>query len=251
MIRTIRGWGAEGLEVWLGHLYDESVTEIKRLIRQEGLEYRVHADIRDINLTSSNPGIRAESLKQMLVAVETTATLEASVLTLHPGRLSSTKDRSDAFWPVLIEQMSVIAAKARQLGVIVGVENMERRSKEFVLAMDDIRKLLDGVDNPFMGHTLDVAHAHSVDNVLTFLSKVDYSRVVNVHISQASKQRMHLPMAEGDIAIKQAIREVSRNYCGLMVIESYKQGNESEQLKQNIAALQRIRSELANEGTGP
>jgi len=48
-IRTMKELGAEGIELWLGHLEQEPLPEIKKLLRAEGLDYRIHADIRDVN----------------------------------------------------------------------------------------------------------------------------------------------------------------------------------------------------------
>jgi len=45
----------------------------------------MHADMRDLNLTSSNSGIYRESLRQINKSITLAAAIEARVLTLAPG----------------------------------------------------------------------------------------------------------------------------------------------------------------------
>jgi sugar phosphate isomerase/epimerase len=50
-----------------------------------GLKRTVNSPSRDVNITSSNPGIRRESMQQSIEALEIAAQLEATVVTVHPG----------------------------------------------------------------------------------------------------------------------------------------------------------------------
>lgn len=49
------------------------------------LKRTVNSPSRDVNITSSNPGIRRESIQQSIEALEIAAQLEAIVVTVHPG----------------------------------------------------------------------------------------------------------------------------------------------------------------------
>jgi sugar phosphate isomerase/epimerase len=49
------------------------------------LKRTVNSPSRDVNITSSNPGIRRESMQQSIEALEIAAQLEAIVVTVHPG----------------------------------------------------------------------------------------------------------------------------------------------------------------------
>ena len=48
----------------------------------------MHGPIGDLNITSSNPGIRKESIRQVLQGIEESAAMGARVITIHPGYLT-------------------------------------------------------------------------------------------------------------------------------------------------------------------
>lgn len=203
------------------------------------LNYQVHADVRDINLTSSNKGIREESLRQTLETIEIVSEMDARALTLHPGRMSSSKDRPEDFWPVQVEAFEQIAEHAEKHHVLVGVENMEKRPKEFVLLNEDVTRLIGSVNSSHLGLTLDLAHYHSVGDVESFVQSIEVP-IVNVHISQAASEKMHLPFetdANDTISFADVLPTVARKYEGPLIIESYVYGKEEEMVRKNFQWL--------------
>lgn len=235
--------GYDTIEIWMGHYYKSGLTplEVKKIMDELGLTYQVHADVRDVNLTSTNVGIRKESLKQTLETIEIVSEMKARTLTLHPGRMSSSKDQPEDFWDEQIRSFQEIATHAEKYNVLVGVENMEKRPKEFVLHLEDVQKLIQSVNSPHLGLTLDLAHYHSVGDVENFVRSLDIP-IVNVHISQASTGKMHLPFEaeeEGMISFEQVLPEVAKKYQGPLIIESYVHGREQEMVQDNYRWLKR------------
>ncbi|WP_209125281.1 sugar phosphate isomerase/epimerase family protein [Alkalihalobacillus sp. BA299] len=233
--------GYDVVELWMGHFYKSNLkaTEIKSLMKNNNLDFQIHADVRDVNLTSTNQGIRDESLKQMLETIELASEMEAPVVTLHPGRMSSSKDLPDDFWELQLDMFSKIASHAEKYGVNVGVENMEKRSKEFVVTLNDVTKLIRGVNSSHLGLTMDLAHYHSIGDVKTFVQQVDLP-IMNVHISQAAPGKMHLPFSaqtEDTINFDEVLPELIKKYQGPLIIEGYVHGKELETVKENYQWL--------------
>ncbi len=234
--------GYDTIEIWMGHYVTSGMTpqEVKSVMNELGLDYQVHADVRDVNLTSTNQGIQEESLRQTLETIERTSEMEAKTLTLHPGRMSSSKDQTEDFWDIQIETFQTIAKHAEKHNVQVGVENMEKRPKEFVLHLEDVHQLIRSVDSPNLGLTLDLAHYHSVGDVKEFVQAIEVP-IFNVHISQASPQKMHLPFEtdhEGIISFEDVLPEVGKKYEGALIIESYVHGKELEMVESNYRWLE-------------
>lgn len=234
-IEVVSSKGFDAIELWMGHLTSSSLTipEIKSLLKQYHLDYQIHADVRDVNLTSINPGIRKESIKQTLETIEYAKELGAQLITLHPGRMSSSKDRPEDLWPAQIESFKEIANYSEQLGIKIGLENMEKRAKEFVLTHEDVARIITEVDNPYLGLTLDLAHCHSIADVDTFVDSVNVP-IFNVHISQASKKKMHLPFGtevEDRIQFESVLPKLYQKYQGVLVNESYEYGKELDTLE--------------------
>lgn len=243
-IEVVSRKGFSGIELWMGHIKSSQLTvqEIKALLKKNNLSYQIHADVRDINLTSINLGIRKESIRQTMETIEFAKELEASLITLHPGRMSSTKDRPEDLWPIQIESFKEIGKYSEQLGIKIGLENMEKRSKEFVMTNEDVTRIITEVDNPYIGLTLDLAHCHSIGDVGAFVDSVNVP-IFNVHISQASKNKMHLPFhteAEDRIDFEPILPKLFQKYDGLLINESYEHGKEIETLSvahQSISSL--------------
>jgi sugar phosphate isomerase/epimerase len=242
----------DGLELWLNQVTESGLafSDLRRLVRAEGLAYRVHVDTRDVNIASTNRGIREESIGQMLAAVEQTARLEATVLTIHPGRLASEKEvlsRAE-IRELNIDALRRIARRAEQCGVTVGVENMEQRGKEMVVTEEDLAGLLQAVNSPSLQATLDIAHLHSAEDVYRAVAAWRLP-LVNVHISQSDGRHlpgpplvngqsdgMHLPIyagRRGTIDYARLLPLLAEKYQGLLVIEGYVRGREEENVRRS------------------
>ncbi|MCD2136876.1 sugar phosphate isomerase/epimerase family protein [Salinicoccus halitifaciens] len=247
-LQLIRDTGFEGVEIWMGHVNQSglSAREIKKLMSRHRFDYQVHADVRDVNLTSINPGIRKESIRQTKETLEFCRDIGAELLILHPGRMSSSKDKPEDLWPVQIETFKEIADHAEKTGVKIGIENMEKRPKEFINTAAEMCRLIKAVDHPLIGMTLDLAHCHSVGDVEEYIRKIDVP-VFNVHISQADHEKMHLPFNSSSrdlINFEEVMHVLSSIYSGMIVNESYDGKDPEAVLKEAFHAMKHLNSEI-------
>jgi len=236
--------GYDAVEIWMGQFLESEFSSagLKSYFKEKNMEFRIHADIRDVNLTSVNRGIREESLKQALFTIEEACCLGASVVTMHPGRMSSTKDKPEDFWEMQIEVFNKLASYAEKRGVFIGVENMEKRPKELITEYEGIKRLIKSVNNPALGLTLDIAHYFGVGNIADFVKKIDFP-IVNVHVSQANNDKMHLPLYnewEGMIDYTPVLTALREKHKGCLIIEGYVRGNEAETITKNIKWLRNM-----------
>jgi sugar phosphate isomerase/epimerase len=249
-IELLARTGYQAIELWANaSLFSLDPKDVKNHLRNAGLEYRIHADARDINLTSVNKGIREESIYQTLSTIKLASELEAPVVTFHPGRMSSTKDRADEFRAMQIEISGSLTRHAEKYGIILGVENMEKRPKEILTDLPEIKQLFEKIASPHLGLTLDLAHYHSVGDVAGLIRKLDLP-IVNVHISQASPSGMHLPLtasADGIIDLAEALSLLDQKYRGPLIIEGYVQAKEVETIESNLKWLRNCLHDLRPE----
>jgi sugar phosphate isomerase/epimerase len=243
-IQLISHTGYDAVELWMGHVTASSLStaDIRGLLQEHQLSYQIHADVRDINLTSINPGIQKESVKQTLKTIEFARELGADLITVHPGRLSSSKDRPEDLWDLQVDVFKEIAAYAEQFEVKIGLENMEKRPKEFVMTYDVVDHLIREVNSPYLGMTLDLAHCHSLGEVTEFVQSVQVP-IFNVHISQASKKKMHLPFdtkQEDAIDFEPVLPLLYEKYDGVLINESFQHGKEIETLKNAQNSIRKL-----------
>lgn len=250
-LKLISDIGYDVAEVWMGDIHNSNLTarETKAILDRYDLGYTIHADIRDVNLTSSNKGIAAESLRQMLETLAFAKEVGISVVTMHPGRVSSTKDDAEDFWQSQTEAFQKIAAEAHKLEVFVGIENMELRKKEFVVDYASVERLMVAVANPYMGFTLDIAHARTLTaDVAGYVQGVAVP-IVNVHASQAVEQKAHLPFyaeRDGLIDLGTVVEELAaKRYSGAIINESYDKRDPMRALEKAYEYLKEAVGELS------
>jgi sugar phosphate isomerase/epimerase len=77
VIGLARDQGISWLEVWTEHLWRDNNGQLLQQLRRSGLELSVHGPIGDLNVTSSNDGIRQESVRQVLKGIEEAAEMGA------------------------------------------------------------------------------------------------------------------------------------------------------------------------------
>lgn len=223
---------ATGVEIWVEHLWEEEVSlqSIRELLHSLGLKRTLHAPTRDINLVSTNPGIRKESLKQTLEALEIAYSLGVGVVTIHPGHRSSSKDRSDSCFHAQLNAFEKIGKKAQELGIFIGVEVMENKPEELIVEPHEMNLFLDTLDLDCVGATLDIAHAATswkgqittntlLERIIGYMKSL--KRIRNVHLSNFDSNHVHLPLARGTFDLYPILSELNRLYTGAIVVEGF------------------------------
>lgn len=214
--------GFDGVEVWLEDIWahDETPARIQAAAAERGVRLTCHAAAYDVNPTSFNPGIRAESRRQVRQSVEVAAELGAPVVTVHPGKTSASTDQADALWEAQCAVYAEAVEHARRLGVQVGAEHMEARKKYLVCLPAEVGRLLAAV--PGLGYTLDLAHAHQThlpvgESVAAYWAAA--GPPLHVHLSDSGR-KTHLPVGEGEANLRGGLRFLcDSGYAGLVALE--------------------------------
>jgi sugar phosphate isomerase/epimerase len=237
VIDLARDKGVTWLEVWTEHFWRDDDGRMFDRLRKSGLDISVHGPTGDINLTSSNRGIREESLKQVLQAVEEAAKMGARVITIHPGYLTGRQDEPDSIRELQIEAFTRIAGKGNDLGIRIAMETMERKAQEVVIRPDLANEIIDAVNMKNFGITFDISHAHTVMDVVEFIRSL--RRIVHIHISDTKSGRVHVQMGEGEISFGAVLQALKEKYDGALVIEGWNPKDEMGMVDRSTAFLRR------------
>jgi sugar phosphate isomerase/epimerase len=221
------GMGFDALEIWAEHLWrgDEKPATVRQALAGHGMRCTVHCPIMDVNITSPNRGIRAESLRQMLTAVDLTGELDATLLVMHPGALFSRHDSLDLYWSVQLDAFEHMMDRARQSGVRLAVENMDvQNAKEVVKTPDDIRRITGHFPAGELGVVLDTTHLGATQRVLDFIAGAE--GIVHTHFSDArqdasGKISLHLAMGEGELDFPRILAALLPRYEGILSLETF------------------------------
>ena len=229
--------GISWLEVWTEHFWRDDDGLLLKRLSNSGLDLSVHGPIGDLNITSSNPGIREESLRQVLQGVEEAAKMGARVVTVHPGYLTGRQDGEESIWEMQVEALTRIAKRGKEVGILVAMETMEKRNKEVVIHPEMANRIIDAVNVDNFGITFDISHAHTVMDVVEFICAL--RKINHIHISDAKSGKVHVLMGEGEIAFGPVLRALKEKYNGALVIEGWKPKDEMGMVQKSTAFLRR------------
>jgi sugar phosphate isomerase/epimerase len=221
-------------EIWMEHLWksSESLDNIRRFAGDQDISLSLHAASYDVNIASTNPGIRRESLHQIEESLQAACELGASPVVVHAGRLSSSKGDMDEYWRMLAEAFDFLQHAAEERGVEIAIEVMEKRPKERFVAPEDVRRMMDG-NRPNLGLTLDLAHIQTVTDHERFFHGIQNEWIHHVHLSDFSPASTHVPLGRGTMDIDKALSALSLHYQGVVIIEGYVSGAGLQTLESN------------------
>ena len=235
VIDLARDQGVSWLEVWTEHFWRDDEGDLLKRLRQSGLSLSVHGPIGDLNITSSNQGIREESIRQVLQGIEEAAEMGAKVITIHPGYLTGRQDAPDGIWDMQISAFARFAARGKQLGLVIAMETMERRNKEVVIHPGITNQIIDAVNMDNFGVTFDISHAHTVMDVVEFIRAL--RKISHIHISDTKSGKVHVLMGEGEIAFGPVLQALKQKYDGALVIEGWNPKDEMGMVQKSTVFL--------------
>jgi len=237
-LEKIRLTGFRAAEVWMEHLLKtkESPEKIREKAEELGLELSLHGTSYDINLTSINRGIREESVRQSKEAIILGRKIGANIVVLHPGRLSASRVDREKCWQELLGVLRVLDNMAMEFSLTIGIEAMEKRSREIFVEPDDVRRMFN-IKWKRIALTLDIAHAFTLMDPLAYLNHINRNWISHVHISDAAPGKTHLPLGDGKININDVLVELEQFYDGLVIVEGYIPGEGEKTIKRNFEYL--------------
>jgi len=235
VIDLAREQGVSWLEVWTEHLWRDDKGGLLKRLRQSGLNLSVHGPIGDLNITSSNQGIREESIRQVIQGIEEAAAMGARVITIHPGFLTGRQDAPEEIWNMQISAFNRFAKRGKELGLVIAMETMEKRNKEVVIHPEIANQIIDAVNMENFGVTFDISHAHTVMDVVEFIRAL--RKISHIHISDTKDGKVHVLMGQGEIAFGPVLQALKEKYDGALVIEGWDRKDELGMVQKSTTFL--------------
>ena len=234
VIEFARAQGFRAIEVWADfpHAHpDEMLADERARIRKAltGFErVSLHGPLGNASLASINPGIRSESLREHLAAVELAHDLGAGVLVTHPGDLRDR--RFKAAHRLSQDGLARLAERGQRLGVTIAVENCGPYHAGIDQTTEDLASLVTGVGSAHLKACLDTGHA-AVNKNLAELIAAFGTAIVHAHVHDNHGQRdEHLPMGRGSIDFS-LVRPLLDRLDGVAVAEVvWERGRSTESL---------------------
>jgi sugar phosphate isomerase/epimerase len=162
----------------------EEVTEKQKqegraLVRESGIALAVHAPFNSLNIAALNPGIRKESIRQTIYAVDLCADLGGRVVVVHTGEYITSErlrkkvpEAGTIQWELNTSALKEIAAHAKERGVILALENIGFEIEHMDQNVDDMLKIKKEIDEPALAFCLDIGHARLNDELPEAIEKM-------------------------------------------------------------------------------
>jgi sugar phosphate isomerase/epimerase len=231
----------QGLEVWAEHLWRDDRGDLAEELTRFPFKIYLHGPIADLNLTSRNEKIASISLEENLKAIHLAQRLGAELVVIHPGRLSSSKDNPQDYWERQVQAIKRLASEAESKDVRVAIENMDNSPYEFINKPEDLDRLIKEVNSDKVGICLDLAHANSLRDGMAdeFIERTG-DNIIHLHISNSSKDVIHLPLNEGRSNCTEIVRIFLTKYRGGITIEGRDPQNEVQVVKSDRKAIESL-----------
>jgi len=218
-------------------LNQKRVNTLRKIARENALEFTVHAPFADINIASPNSGLRRVMLKRLEKSLVHARQLSCQQWIFHSGWKSGVSEfYPNVDWQINLSSVRTLLTIAKKLGVNISIENTPEPFHFLVKRMQDFAQFYRELGSN-IGLTLDVAHAHTGHQTLEFIEKFS-DKIVHIHVSDnEGKYDSHLGIGHGNIdwkAVAEALKHIK--YKGLIMLESIEDVEKSLQTTRRIFA---------------
>lgn len=227
-LEIIRNGGFRMIEVctFPAHLdyHDQgAVARARTCLEDLGMEaYSLHAPLADhIDIASLDYGQREAALREIFLAAEAAATLQARYFVIHPGPEHSTRPSADELFrrmDIASSTLNRIAEHCRHLGIGCVLEN--KLPHLIFGSTREILWIMGGMRNLNIGTCLDTGHAYLSGDIYDVMHKLS-SHLQMIHANDnRGHYDDHLPPGQGMIDWRKFLAELSgTGFHGGLILE--------------------------------
>lgn len=199
MVEILSKAGIENMEFWAEtpefwrHRHEPGIADkLKDTISVLSDKCTVHAPIMDLNASSFNEHVRNATIIETKWAIDLTAKLDASLLTIHPGKRTVNRAPTPEDQDRFLNYLTVSIDHADEMDVTLALENPTPSIRSMcydpVLMGNVLAKF------PDLMMTLDIPHALQIDvnNAMKFIDDLG-DRIVNIHVGGIHDGVPHYP----------------------------------------------------------
>jgi sugar phosphate isomerase/epimerase len=197
----IGGVELDGRGLWPDILSPDDIRYMKVQRARHGLQYSIHF-AQATAPASHDAGRRARHLRELEDTMELAHDIGARAIVVHLGRIDGASPISEGVRRVsashAVDFLKSAVPKAEECGVVLSVENLLHRHEDVTLGYDELIDVINRVDSPVVGITLDTGHAVLTDGLdEAFEAFEPYLR--HLHIHDCVDNEDHHEIGKGDL----------------------------------------------------
>ena len=232
------------------------IEALKKISRDEEMEFSVHAIIYDLNMAAFLKGIREESVRYINKSIDFCHELGGEVVTVHPGKFTyeiepgATPDTDPLMkiqWDHNIESLKRINAYAESKGITLCLENLGWN--DVAQSFEDMLRIRDEVSETLQ-FTLDLGHARiKFEGGVEEGFRVLGDNIRHIHLSDNyGEEDDHLPIGEGDTDFSN-IFHLLNDFPHIITLEILSPGPDPVPIVNSLAYLRTLERTLGLEST--
>lgn len=231
-------------------LCDEVTAEQRRATRQlveaAGLTVSVHAPFTSLNIAALNPGVRAESIRQIKAAIDLSADIGGKRVTLHNGNYVLSRNFRkkipqivEVQWDYNIESLETIAARGEERGITLCLENIGFEHNSIDRTADDMLAIQKAVGSPALFFCIDIGHARLNNELETVITKLG-PLARQVHFTDNFGQvDDHLVIGAGNFDYTPCL-EFIKTFDGPVILEVVRVGTDPGPARQSLVYFKEL-----------
>ncbi len=179
------------------------------------IEIMLHAPTIDLNPASMNEGIRKETKKQTIEALDFAEKIGATAITTHPGVIHRRENRiRNLAIDYTIDTLKDCQKHGEEIGVIFSVENMPNKFSFLGNSPEEHAQIVNNIES---NSTIDWGHANTCKNPEKFLNAPNIS-YFHLNDNEGIKDQ-HLPLGKGTVDFSsEFLKKVKK---GIIELNSY------------------------------
>ena len=222
LLEDLKSWGYDGVELPIFEMDESRFQKTGEEVRNAGLECTaVTVCTPEENPISPDAAIRAAAVDRLKTAVDMCNASGATHLCgpIHSalGQFSGSGCTEEE-WNWGKETISKVADHAKEAGVVLTMEYLNRFECYFLNCAEDCARFCREVDHPNVKMMYDTFHANIEEKCITSAVKECADQMVHVHISENDRSTP----GKGNIKWEESFQALkSVNYEGWLMIEAF------------------------------
>jgi D-psicose/D-tagatose/L-ribulose 3-epimerase len=222
LLEQIKGWGYDGVELPVFAMDEGKFAALGKKLDEIGLERTaVTVCTADATPISATAGIRRAGLDRLKLAIDMCRAAGATHLCgpIHSalGEFSG-RGPTDDEWKYGKETLAQAADHARQAGVTLVLEYLNRFECYFLTCAEDCVRFAREVNHPHLRMMYDTFHANIEEKDIAQAIRGCADQLVHVHISENDRSTPGEGHVDWDTTFK-TLKEI--NYDGWLMVEAF------------------------------
>jgi D-psicose/D-tagatose/L-ribulose 3-epimerase len=222
LLERVRAWGFDGVEPLVSADEPADLGIVRRMLDRADLARTTCCVLpREANLVSRQTEVRARGVEFLKKCAERTAELGASLMCgpLYAGLgVMTGARRTEEEWKWAVEGLQVAARRAREVGVTLCLEPLNRFETYFLNTLEDAARLVNGIGAPNVKVHFDTFHANIEERNPPAALRAVAPHLGHVHLSENDRGIPGTGHVDWQGTFR-ALKEIG--YDGWLTIESF------------------------------